>query len=203
MNLPMTMSLQTASFEEFITIIAAALGCGLLIGLERERSKLKHEYKTFAGFRSFAISSLLGAICFLFGTEIGIVGALLIGAISIVSLKNQPNDPGVTTELAFIMTYFIGALCIWNISLAAGLAVIMTIILLAKQSMHGIASQWITESELRDGIFLLALLLIALPLVPNKPFWGPVLNPHVILKLLTLILFVQALAHICKAAFIF
>lgn len=100
------------------------------------------------------------------------MGALLIGAISIVSLKNQPNDPGVTTELAFIMTYFIGALCIWNISLAAGLAVIMTTILIAKQSMHGIASQWITESELRDGIFLLALLLIALPLVPNKPFWG-------------------------------
>ena len=96
------------------------------------------------------------------------------------------------------MTYFIGALCIWNISLAAGLAVIMTTILIAKQSMHGIASQWITESELRDGIFLLALLLIALPLVPNKPFWGPVLNPHVILKLLTLILFVQALAHIAK-----
>lgn len=74
MELPMTMSLQTTSFEEFITVIAAALGCGLLIGLERERSKLKHEYKTFAGFRSFAISSLLGAICFLFGTEIGIVG---------------------------------------------------------------------------------------------------------------------------------
>lgn len=64
MNLPMTMSLQTVSFEEFITTIAAALGCGLLVGLERERSKLKHEYKTFAGFRSFAISSLLGAICF-------------------------------------------------------------------------------------------------------------------------------------------
>lgn len=198
MELPMTMSLQTASFEEFITIIAAALGCGLLIGLERERSKLKHEYKTFAGFRSFAISALLGAICFLFGISIGIVGALIIGAISIVSLKNQPNDPGVTTELAFIMTYFIGALCIWNISLAASLAVIMTAILIAKQSMHGIASQWITEAELRDGIFLLALLLIALPLVPNKPFWGPVLNPHVILKLLTLILFVQALAHIAK-----
>lgn len=65
MNLPMTMSLQTVSFEEFITTIAAALGCGLLVGLERERSKLKHEYKTFAGFRSFAISSLLGAVCFI------------------------------------------------------------------------------------------------------------------------------------------
>ena len=198
MTLPMTLSLQSTSFEELLTVVAAALGCGLLIGLERERSKRQHEYKTFAGFRSFAISGLLGAVCFLFGIPVGIVGALLIGAISIVSLKNQPNDPGVTTELAFIMTYFIGALCIWNIPLAAGLAVIMTIILMAKQSMHGIANQWITEAELRDGIFLLALMLIALPLVPNQPFWGPVLNPHVILKLLTLILFVQALAHIAK-----
>ncbi len=72
MNLPMTMSLQTVSFEEFITTIAAALGCGLLVGLERERSKLKHEYKTFAGFRSFAISSLLGAICFYLVPQLGL-----------------------------------------------------------------------------------------------------------------------------------
>lgn len=71
MELPMTMSLQTASFEEFITVIAAALGCGLLIGLERERSKLKHEYKTFAGFRSFAISALLGAVCFYLALKLG------------------------------------------------------------------------------------------------------------------------------------
>lgn len=155
MNLPMTMSLQTLSFEEFITTIAAALGCGLLVGLERERSKLKHEYKTFAGFRSFAISSLLGAVCFLFGTAIGIVGALLIGAISIVSLKNQPNDPGVTTELAFIMTYFIGALCIWNISLAAGLAVIMTIILLENNQCTALPVNGLPNRNCATGFFYL------------------------------------------------
>lgn len=49
MELPMTMSLQTASFEEFITVIAAALGCGLLIGLERERSKLNMNIKPLRG----------------------------------------------------------------------------------------------------------------------------------------------------------
>ena len=38
------------------------------------------------GFPFFAISALLGV----FGIEIGIVGALLIGAISIVSLKINP-----------------------------------------------------------------------------------------------------------------
>src|SRR5699024_161994 len=45
---------------------------------------------------------------------------------------------------------------------------------------------------------LLALLLIALPLMPNKPLWGAVLNPYVILKLLILILVVQSVAHIAK-----
>jgi uncharacterized membrane protein (DUF4010 family) len=126
------------------------------------------------------------------------VGALITGAVVAYSIKNQTDDPGVTTEIAFILTYFIGGMCLWNIPFAAGLSVILTILLMTKHSMHGIAGKWITESEFRDGIFLLALLLIALPLTPNKPLWGSVLNPYVILKLLTLILAVQALAHIAK-----
>ena len=192
------LSIQNTALSQLMMIFAVSLGCGLLIGLEREQSKAKHKTKTFAGFRTFAISSLLGTLCFLFNLEIGITGAILIGAISIASLKNQPDDPGVTTELALIMTYFIGAVCIWNINLAAGLAVTLTILLFAKQSLHGLANQWINESELRDGVLLLALILIALPLVPNQAFWGPVLNPYTILKLLSLILFVQALAHFAK-----
>lgn len=190
--------LEHLNWLEAMTAFAAALGCGLLIGLERERSKLRRDYKMFAGFRTFALSALLGTLCFIFGVAIGLVGALIIGGMSIYSLRNRTHDPGITSELAFIMTYFIGALCLWNIPLAASLAVILTILLLAKQSMHGIAKQWVTETELRDGVFLLALLLIALPLTPNQPLWGSVLNPHLILKLLALILVVQSLAHIAK-----
>ncbi|MDO6643128.1 MgtC/SapB family protein [Acinetobacter guillouiae] len=186
------------SYNDFLTIIAAALGCGLLIGLERERSQQRENQNSFAGLRSFAICALLGAVCFLFGPYFGIAGAFITGGIVIYSLKNQTDDPGVTTEIAFILTYFIGGMCVWNISFAAGLSVILTILLMTKHSMHGIAGKWITESEFKDGIFLLALLLIALPLTPNKALWGAVLNPYVILKLLTLILAVQALAHIAK-----
>lgn len=192
-------SLITTNFPELLTIFAAALGCGLLIGLERERSKRNGQHHHFAGVRTFGICSLLGAICFLFGTPLAIVGALIVGGIGLYSLKNQTeDDPGATTELAFVMTYFIGALCLWNIPLAAGLSVILTGLLMTKHTMHGIISQWITEAELRDGLFLLALVLIALPLTPNTPLWGNVLNPYVILKLLILILSVQALAHIAK-----
>jgi hypothetical protein len=56
------------------------------------------------------------------------------------------------------MTYFIGALCLWHAPFAAGLSVILTIILMLKHPIHGFASQWITEREFRDGLFLLALL---------------------------------------------
>ncbi len=183
------------ALSDVLITLASALGCGLLIGLERERSKQRENQQSFAGLRSFAICALLGAICFLFGVNIGIVGALIIGGIVIFSMKNQTEDLGSTTELAFVMTYFIGAMCLWNTSLAAGLAVLLTIILMTKHPMHSIAGKWITEAEFKDGIFLLALILIALPLTPNTPLWGAVLNPHIILKLVTLIL---ALAHIAK-----
>ncbi len=77
--------------------------------------------------RTFGICALLGAICFLLGMSIAIVGALIVGGIGLYSLKNQTeDDPGATTELAFVMTYFIGGLCLWNIPLAAGLSVILT-----------------------------------------------------------------------------
>lgn len=186
------------SFATLLSIFASALGCGLLIGLERERSKQRENQHSFAGLRSFAICALLGALCFLFGQHIGLMGAAIVGAMVVFSIKNQTDDPGITTELAFMMTYFIGALCLWNMPLAAGLSVGLTIILRAKHSMHSFAGKWITEAEFRDGLCLLALILIALPLTPNTPLWGDVLNPYIILKLLTLILVVQSLAHIAK-----
>ena len=184
--------------QSLITASTAALGCGLLIGLERERNKQRQNQQSFAGIRSFAICCLLGVICFSFGPFMGLIGALIIGGISIVSIPKQIEDLGVTTELAFILTYFIGGLCLWHIPYAAALTVVLTFLLVTKDSMHGVAVKWLTEREFKDGIFLLALLLIALPLTPNRDLWGSVLNPYVILKLLILILAIQALAHVAK-----
>ena len=198
MNFIMVDTLTIEPVQNLITAAAAALGCGLLIGLERERSKQRENQHSFAGIRSFAICSLLGAICFSFGLSMGLVGALIIGGISIISTNKQIDDPGVTTELAFILTYFIGGLCLWHIPYAAALTVVLTFLLMTKHSMHGVAVKWITELEFKDGIFLLALLLIALPLTPDRDLWGSVLNPYIILKLLTLILAIQALEHVAK-----
>ena len=52
------------SFQELLRIMASALGCGLLIGLEREKHNRKESEPSFAGLRSFTICALLGAVCF-------------------------------------------------------------------------------------------------------------------------------------------
>ena len=67
----------------------------------------------------------------------------------------------------------------FNVPLAAGLAVVLCLILMGKQSLHYFAGNWIQHFELRDGLFLLALILIALPLMPDQAMWGTVLNPYV------------------------
>lgn len=85
-------SINNLALSDVLITLASALGCGLLIGLERERSKQRENKQSFAGLRSFAICALLGAICFLFGVSIGIVGALIIGGIVIFSMKNQTED---------------------------------------------------------------------------------------------------------------
>lgn len=194
----LNMLLQSLSFQELLTIMLSALGCGLLIGLERERHKNNNNEQSFAGLRSFTITALLGASCFLLHLYIGVIGAVAVSLFCVYSLFQQKQDIGSTTELAFLMTYIIGAICVWNIPLAAGMAVLLTIILMGKQTLHQFAGKTIQSYELRDGLLLLALILIALPVMPNKPLWGAVLNPYIILKLLILILIVQSMAHVAK-----
>jgi len=190
--------LQSLTFQELLTIILSALGCGLLIGLERERNKNTRNEQSFAGLRSFTISALLGALCFVIHPYVGVVGAIAVSLFCLYSLSQQKEDIGSTTELAFLMTYLIGSACVWNIPLAVSMAVLLTLILMGKTSLHRFAGKTIRDYELRDGLLLLALILIALPIMPNKPLWGSVLNPYVILKLLVLILIVQSMAHVAK-----
>lgn len=194
----MNILLQSLTFQELLTIILSALGCGLLIGLERERNKNTRNEQSFAGLRSFTISALLGALCFVIHPYVGVVGAIAVSLFCLYSLSQQKEDIGSTTELAFLMTYLIGSACVWNIPLAASMAVLLTLILMGKTSLHRFAGKTIRDYELRDGLLLLALILIALPIMPNKPLWGSVLNPYVILKLLVLILIVQSMAHVAK-----
>lgn len=187
-----------ASLGEAAAVLAAALGCGLLVGIERERRKGSGPGRAFAGLRTFALTSVVGAAAALTGVAgLVVVGALLVAALALVAhWRDRSEDPGATTEIALLLTYLTGVLCAWSLPLAAGMAVGLTAMLAGREPLHRFARQWLSPGEVRDGIVLAALVLMALPLVPDRPLWGPVLNPHVIVQLLALLLAVQSLAHL-------
>lgn len=180
--------------------LAVALGCGLLIGIERERRKGSGPTRAFAGLRTFALTCVAGAMAALIPFNgLVLTGALMVAALSVVAYwRDRSDDPGATTEMALLLTYLIGVLCAWSLPLAAAAAVGLTALLAGRQRLHRFASQWLSPGEVRDGIILAALVLMALPMVPDRPLWGPVLNPHVIVQLLALLLAVQSLAHLCR-----
>jgi hypothetical protein len=95
---------------------AAALGLGMLIGLERERTR--DEQMSFAGVRTFPLVSLLGATAVYAGEQSGLpwlVGLVFLGIVAVVvvayHLTARTGDIGATTEVSVFVTFFIGSSC--------------------------------------------------------------------------------------------
>lgn len=188
----------TPLFADAAAVLAVALGCGLLVGIERERRKGSGPNRAFAGLRTFAVTSVVGAAAALTQiTGLVVLGAALVVGLALLAYRrDRSDDPGVTTEIALLLTYLNGVLCVWSLPLAAGLAVGLTALLAGRERLHGFALQWLRPGEVRDGIVLAALALMALPLVPDQALWGTPLNPHKVVQLLVLLLGVQSLAHL-------
>lgn len=150
--------------------LAAALGAGLLIGVERERRKGSGAKRGIAGVRTFTLAALAGAGAAVIGQPmLSIAGALFIAVlVSIGYWRNRSGDPGVTTELALLVTYLIGIMAIDHPSIAAGCAVVVTLLLASRRLLHELSVDVLTETELRDGLVFAAAALVLLPLLPEQ-----------------------------------
>lgn len=187
--------------DETISIAnaAAALGIGLLIGLERERHKGRGESRACAGLRTFAITSLLGYVC------MQVAGGLLVGAVAICLAalvttaywKSQSKDPGITSEVALLTVLTLGALCSSQPELAIAIGVVVAVLLAFRQKLHHFARSQLTELEMRDGLLLLIAVLVVLPLAPDR-YIGPyaAINLRTICTLTVLLMMVGAIGHI-------
>ena len=178
--------------------LAVALGVGLLIGTERERSKGTGPDKSPAGIRTFTIASLLGAVSTVFNFWLLVVSILCVMIfVAIAYFNKQSKDPGLTTEVALIFTIILGGLAMSSAALAAALAVIVAILLTAKEPIHGFVLGVVTKDELNDFLILAAATLIILPLVPNE-FIGPfeAINPHNLWLIVILVMTISAFGHL-------
>lgn len=155
--------------------LLVALGCGLLIGLEREqeRSQDDHPGRHIAGVRTCGLLALAGAIAAILGpVALAVVGGFVALMVVAGYHRSSGEHPGLTTEVSLILTVLIGVLAMRSAPLAAALAVVTTVLLQSKQWLHRFARETLSETELNDALLLLASALIVLPILPDGPI-GP------------------------------
>lgn len=172
--------------DDLFNRLAAALGIGLLVGLERGwHTRDERDKQRAAGFRTFALCGLLGGIS---GALSQITGPILLGFIFIAYTgafsafqwleARANNDLGATSVVAGLLTFVLGAYAVLgNLNIAIGCAVAMTLLLALRDPLH----QWISAlrwEEVRAVLILLAMSFLLLPILPNRTIdpWGSI-NP--------------------------
>ena len=182
--------------------LAVALGIGLIVGLERgwktreQRSGLRP-----AGLRTFTIAALGGAVLataslpdrfIVLAAGTLAVGALIVAAYVIAS--REQHDFGMTTELALLTTFGLGAVSALGAPFeAAAAATVMTLLLGFKAEFHAAIGK-LERQELLATLQLAAIAAVVLPLLPNRDL-GPwdAINPRVVGML---VLLVAALSYV-------
>ena len=178
-------------FDEEGVRLAVALGIGLLLGAERERRKGEGPARGAAGIRTFALVALAGGIAMAIGG--GVVLAVALGFVALAVLAayilGDRTDPGLTTEVAVVVAFLLGALAQQEPQLAAGIAVVVAILLAAREQLHRLVSRALTEQEVHDALLFAGAALVILPLAPNERI-GPygVFNPFAIWRLVVIVM---------------
>jgi uncharacterized membrane protein (DUF4010 family) len=172
-----------------------ALGLGVLLGLERERTRQPE--KSFAGVRTIGLISLAGALSAYFDQQLGLpwLALALFGAVvalTVVSyaITASHGSLGITTEVTALLAFLLGSLCVRGyVPLAAFLAVATAVVLALKEWLHQLA-QRIESADVEATLKFAIVTVIILPLVPDANF-GPapldVLNPYKVWLMVVLI----------------
>jgi uncharacterized membrane protein (DUF4010 family) len=173
----------------------AALGLGLLLGLERERKR--DAELLFGGIRTFALIALLGAVAAFMEREIDQGWLILavfvaLSALVIVSYATTAarGELGITTEVTALLAFIAGALCGWDkVGVASVTTVVCLLLLTLKDFLHGLARR-VELGDVEATLKFAVISVIILPLLPNETFGPPpvdVINPYKIWLMVVLI----------------
>ena len=191
------------TFDPPYASMLVALGIGLLIGAERERRKGVGPGRAAAGIRTFAITSVLGAVSMRLGGELllSVTTAGLMGLIGVAYYRSQSDDPGLTTEIALVLTLALGGLAERDAVTAAALAVMVAILLAARGPIHRFVREVLTETELKSALIFTAASLVVWPVIPDR-YLGPfgAINPHAIWSIVILIMAISACGYVAIRA---
>lgn len=183
--------------------LGVALGVGLLIGVERERVKGVGPRRASAGVRTFMLLGLAGALAHLVGGMGIVVAGLFVTLATLASYRrSQTADPGLTTEVAMLVTFFLGVLAMRVTPVAAGLGVVVALVLASKSRLHRFTLKVLTAQELHDMLLLTAAAFVVLPLLPDRPIdpWDAI-NPRQLWLLVVAVMAVSSAGYVALRAF--
>lgn len=186
------------NFPSELSGFSVALAIGLLIGIERERSKGAGPDRGAAGVRTFLLIALAGALAGALAQRFGgVVVAIGGGFVALAALaayrRSRAEDPGLTTEVAMLVTFLLGVLAMTALPLAAGLGVVVAVVLASKSALHRFVRDTLSEQEVHDGLLLAAAAVVVLPLLPDRAV-DPLgaFNPHTLWLLVVLVMAINA-----------
>ncbi len=129
---------------DFLLHALIAVGLGGLIGLEREHRVPQD--KVIAGVRTFPLTALSGVLFSFLATSENIafleVGLIIFGGFALIMafLKFGLHKIGITTPVAYFMTFLIGIMVQRDLLLEATfVTVLITSLLLTKERLHKLA----------------------------------------------------------------
>ena len=181
--------------------LLVALAIGLLIGLERERRKGEGASRSPAGLRTFALVGLLGGVAALIGTTglVLVAGSFVaLGALAAYALADR-KDPGLTGEVALVVTYVLGVLAQTSPTVALEAGVVVAALLAFRVQLHRFVRERISDQELLDALTFAIAAVVILPLLPNRavdPFG--LLNPFTLWRLAVVAMALSFLGHIAQ-----
>ena len=191
------------SLSEQIIGLGVALGVGLLIGVERERAKGTGPRRAAAGVRTFTLLGLVGGLAHLVGNiGVAVAGIFVTLAMLASYRRSRSTDPGLTTEVAMLATFFLGVLAMRAMPVAAGLGVVVALVLASKSALHRFTRQVLSAQELHDLLLLTAAAFVVLPLLPDRTIdpWDSI-NPRRLWLLVVAVMAVSSAGYVALRAF--
>lgn len=155
------------------------LGIGLLIGLEREYAKrVVDKEEQFAGVRTYPLIALLGFLSALlaehYGQAVIVTGFAGLFAMVVASYVMMARSAsfGITTELAGIIAFLLGALVFEDrILLATTITVLVVSLLTLKMRLHTFIAT-LSPADIRAFIQFTIISALVLPFLPRGGY-GP------------------------------
>jgi uncharacterized membrane protein (DUF4010 family) len=180
--------------------LAAAIGIGLIIGMQREHTYSDQSDRHPAGVRSFTLVGLVGAMTAMLSDQMGgmapfvtgfvVVGLLLVASHISFAISHRPQEgqpgvgsDGITTSFAVLVVYLLGSFCWYGRLLESCVGMVVLLLLLnSKKQLHDFATR-ISAEDIIATVKFAVITLMVLPFLPNRAFGPPgleVLNPHTI-----------------------